>query len=36
MDILLLNVIFESENWHFSSKICYLTSKKIFHLKIDI
>jgi len=34
MDILILMLLFESENWHFNSEICYLTSKKLFDLKL--
>jgi hypothetical protein len=36
MDILFWILLFESENWHFNSEICYLTSKTLFDLKIDI
>jgi len=35
MDILFWILLFESENWHFNSEICYLTSKT-FDLKTDI
>jgi len=33
MEIFILNIIIESENWHFNSEFFYLTSK---NLKIDI
>jgi len=36
MDILVLNILFESEIWHFNYESCYLTSKNLFDLKIDI
>jgi hypothetical protein len=29
-------LLFESENWHFNSEICYLISKKVFDQKIDM
>jgi len=29
-------LLFELENWHFNSEICYLTSKNVFDLKFDI
>jgi len=36
MDISIFNILFEYENWHFNSENCYLNSKKLFDLKIDI
>jgi len=36
MDILVLNILFESEIRHFNSESCYLISKNLFDLKIDI
>jgi hypothetical protein len=30
------NLIFESENWHFNFGNCYLNSKNLFDLKINI
>jgi len=36
MDILVLNILFESEIWHFNSESYYLTSKNLFDLEIDI
>jgi hypothetical protein len=36
MDILFWILLFEYENWHFNSETCYLTSKNLFDLKIDI
>jgi hypothetical protein len=36
MDILFWILLFEYENWHFNFEICYLTSKNLFDLKIDI
>jgi len=34
MDILFWILLFEPENWHFNSEICYLTSKKLIWSKI--
>jgi hypothetical protein len=36
MDILILNIIIWIWKLHFNSEICYLTSKNLFDLKIDI
>jgi len=36
MDILILNILFDSENWLFNSGIFYLNSKDLFDLKINI
>jgi hypothetical protein len=36
MDISIWILLFESENLHFKSGNCYLNSKKLFDLEIDI